>query len=78
LTALGMLGGLFTASIPSGMPAVMNTIANFTPQGWVLKTWKMVMDGQPAVELLVPFAVMVTMGVLMFAIGAMMFRKRFA
>ena len=78
LTTLGMLGGLFTASIPSGLPAAMNFIANFTPQGWVLKTWRMVMDGQPVSDLLVPFAVMVGMGVVMFVIGAVMFRKRFA
>jgi ABC-2 type transport system permease protein len=78
LTALGMLGGLFTANMPNAMPAAMNTIANFTPQGWVLKTWKMVMDGQSAGDLLIPFAVMVGMGVVMFVIGAMMFRKRFA
>jgi len=78
LTALGMLGGLFTASMPNAMPAALNTIANFTPQGWVLKAWKMVMDGQSAGELLVPFAVMVAMGVVMFAVGAVMFKKRFA
>ena len=78
LTTLGMLGGLFTASIPGGLPAAMNVIANFTPQGWVLKTWRMVMDGQSAGDLLVPFAVMVGMGVVMFVIGAVMFRKRFA
>ena len=78
LTTLGMLGGLFTASIPGGLPAAMNVIANFTPQGWVLKTWRMVMDGQSASDLLVPFAVMVGMGVVMFVIGAVMFRKRFA
>ena len=78
LTTLGMLGGLFTASIPGGLPAAMNVIANFTPQGWVLKTWRMVMDGQSASDLLGPFAVMVGMGVVMFVIGAVMFRKRFA
>ncbi|HXD11314.1 MAG TPA: ABC transporter permease, partial [Anaerolineales bacterium] len=78
LTGLGMLGGLFTANIPGAMPAALNTIANFTPQGWVLKAWRMVMDGQSASDLLVPFTVMVGMGVVMFAIGAMMFRKRFA
>ena len=78
LTALGMLGGLFTANMPNALPAALNTIANFTPQGWVLKAWKMVMDGQSAVDLLVPFAVMVAMGVVMFIIGAMMFKKRFA
>lgn len=78
LTALGMLGGLFTANIPNAMPAAMDVIANFTPQGWVLKSWKMVMDGQSASDLLLPFVVMTAMGVVMFAIGAVMFRKRFA
>jgi len=78
LTALGMLGGLFTANMPNAMPAAMNVIANFTPQGWVLKTWRMVMDGQSAGELLIPFVVMVAMGLVMFIIGALMFRKRFA
>lgn len=78
LTTLGMLGGLFTANIPGGMPAVFNTIGTFIPQGWVLKTWRMVMDGQPTAELLVPFLVLTAMGVVMFAIGAVLFRKRFA
>ena len=77
LTVLGMLGGLFSANIPGGMPA-LDKISIFTPQGWVIKTWKMVMDGLPAGDLLVPFAVMLVMGVVMFAIGAVMFRKRFA
>ncbi len=78
LTTLGMLGGLFTAGIPNAMPEAMTTIANFTPQGWVLKTWRMVLDGGTAGDMLVPFMVMMGMGVVMFAIGAMMFRKRFA
>ena len=78
LTALGMLGGLFTANMPNALPPAMNTIANFTPQGWVLKAWRLVMDGSSAGELFIPFAVMVTMGVVMFVIGARMFRKRFA
>ncbi len=78
LTTLGMLGGLFTANIPNAMPAAFNLIANFTPQGWVLKAWRMVMNGQSAGDVLVPFAVMTGMGIVMFIIGAMMFRKRFA
>ena len=78
LTALGMLGGLFTANIPGGMPAAMNMIANFTPQGWVLKAWRMVMEGQSAGNMLTPFVVMVAMGLGMFALGARMFRRRFA
>jgi len=78
LTGLGMLGGLFTANMPNALPAAMNTIANFTPQGWVLKAWRLVMDGAPVGELLVPFAVMMVMGIVMFVIGAGMFRRRFA
>lgn len=77
LTALGMLGGLFTANIP-GMPEAFARMANFTPQGWVIKTWKLVMDGLPVSDLLLPFAVMMSMGIIMFAVGAMMFRRRFA
>ena len=78
LTALGMLGGLFTVNIPNAMPPALDLISNFTPQGWVLKTWRLVLDGQSAGELLLPFAVMVVMGIMMFAIGAMLFRRRFA
>ncbi len=78
LTAMGMLGGLFTANIPNAMPAAMNMIANFTPQGWVLKSWRMVMDGQSPADLLLPFVVLTVMGIIMFAVGSFMFRKRFA
>lgn len=78
LTGLGMLGGLFTANMPNALPPAMNMITNFTPQGWVLKAWRLVMDGASTGELLVPFAVMMAMGIVMFVIGASMFRRRFA
>jgi ABC-2 type transport system permease protein len=78
LTMLGMLGGLFTANIPGGMPEAFNAIGNFIPQGWVLKGWRMALDGLPITDLLIPFAVTVLMGIIMFATGAMMFRKRYA
>jgi ABC-2 type transport system permease protein len=77
LTTLGMLGGLFTVSIPN-MPAAFTALANFTPQGWVLKGWRMVMNGQPPADLLVPVAVLLVMGGVMFAGGAVLFRRRFA
>jgi len=76
LTSLGMIGGLFTSNI--SMPAAFNAMGNFTPQGWVLKAWRLTLAGQPASELVVPFLVMTVMGVVMFAIGAVMFRRRFA
>lgn len=78
LTMLGMLGGLFTSNIPGGMPAAFNAIGNFVPQGWVLKGWRMALDGSAVGDLLIPFIVTVVMGIIMFAIGAMMFRKRYA
>lgn len=78
LTALGMLGGLFTANIPGGMPEAFNFMANFTPQGWVLKAWNLALAGAPAVDLLLPFAVSLALGAVMFVAGAALFRKRYA
>jgi ABC-2 type transport system permease protein len=75
LTMLGMISGLFTTNIKI---EAFNMMGNFTPQGWVLKAWKMSLAGQPVSELVLPFIVLMVMGVLMFAIGAMMFRRRFA
>jgi ABC-2 type transport system permease protein len=78
LTMLGMLGGLFTANIPGGMPAAFAALADFTPQGWVLKTWNAVLSGQAVADLLLPFGVSVAMGAVMFAAGAALFKRRFA
>ena len=75
LTMLGMISGLFTANMKID---IFNTMGNFTPQGWVLKAWKLSIAGQPVSELIVPFIVMLAMGVVMFIIGARMFGKRFA
>jgi len=77
LTALGMLGGLFTASVPN-MPAAMTVLANFTPHGWVMQGWKLALAGQPASAVLLPFAVTAAMGLALFAIGARLFQRRFA
>jgi len=78
LTILGFLGGLFTANIPNALPAALATVADFTPQGWVLKAWRMALSGQPFSDLLLPFAVMLALGVIMFAIGNFMFHRRYA
>ncbi|MCG2787735.1 MAG: ABC transporter permease [Anaerolineae bacterium] len=78
LTALGMLGGLFTANIPGGMSAAFAMLANFTPQGWVLKGWKLSLAGAVPADLLLPFVVALAMGAVMFAIGAVMFKKRYS
>jgi ABC-2 type transport system permease protein len=76
LTGLGMLSGLFTTNI--AMPDSFKAIANFTPQGWVLKAWALSLNGQTASEMVLPFLVLVGMGLIMFVIGAGMFRRRYA
>jgi ABC-2 type transport system permease protein len=76
LTFLGMLSGLFTTNID--MPAAFVALGNFTPQGWVLKTWRIALAGQSPSEMLLPFSVLVVMGGVMFAIGAAVFRRRYA
>jgi len=76
LTGLGMISGLFTTNIT--MPEAFQTIANLTPQGWVLKAWEGSLSGQPASGMILPFIVLVVMGAVMFAIGAVMFRRRYA
>jgi len=76
LTGLGMISGLFTTNI--AMPDSFKAIGNFTPQGWVLKAWERSLAGQSAGELILPFVVLVAMGLVMFVIGAVMFKKRYA
>ncbi|NOY98401.1 MAG: ABC transporter permease [Chloroflexi bacterium] len=76
LTGLGMLGGLFTAGM--SMPETFTKLADFTPQGWVIKSWKVVMAGQPPSDLILPLAVLAVMGLVMFAIGAARFKRRYA
>jgi ABC-2 type transport system permease protein len=75
LTALGMISGLFTTTI--AMPAAFNALGRFTPQGWVLAAWKLALAGNSAADLVVPFLVLAGMGIVMFAAGAAMFRRRF-
>ena len=74
LSILGMLGGLFTVAVQ--MPAGFNTITLFTPHGWVMQGWKLVMAGNPPGNLILPLLVILTMGVILFFIGAAIFRRR--
>jgi ABC-2 type transport system permease protein len=76
LSVTGMLGGLFTANI--AMPKAFTAINLFFPQGWVLRGWKLVLAGGSPGEVLLPVAVMVAIGAVLFAAGAILFRKRYA
>jgi ABC-2 type transport system permease protein len=77
LSAIAMLSGLFTVAVPN-QPEFFNIISLFTPQGWVLRAWKLAINGNSAVELILPLAVIAAMGLVMFFIGAALFRRRFA
>ena len=76
LTVLAILGGLFSSGLQ--LPEAFTMLAIFTPQGWVIKTWNIVLSGQPLVELMGPFVVLMVMGTVMFVIGARLFQKRLA
>ena len=77
LSVAGMLGGLFTQAVPN-MPAAFNKVALVLPQGWVIRSWNLAIAGRSASDMLVPFGVMLAWGVVCFAVGALVFRRRFA
>ncbi len=77
LTGMGMAGGLFTSTIPN-MPAAFDTFTLFMPQGWAMRGWKLALAGSGVAEVLLPAVIMLALGAVFFAIGALIFRKRFA
>jgi ABC-2 type transport system permease protein len=77
LTVLGMAGGLFTVGVES-LPKAFETISKMTPHGWALRAWKLSLAGAGLGELLLPAAVLVSMGAAFFVAGALIFRRRLA
>lgn len=77
LTLSGMVGGLFTTGFQN-LPATYETINLLTPHGWVLRGWKLVLAGGGVSDVLWPALVTLGMGIVFFAVGAFVFRKRFA
>lgn len=76
LTAMGMLGGLFTGT--GTLPEIFTRLADFTPQGWVIKAWKLALAGQGPAELVTPTLILLLIGGACFAIGAWRIQRRFA
>jgi len=77
LTVMGMAGGLFSSGFQN-LPAAFETINLLTPHGWALRGWKAVLVGSGVGEVLLPTLVTLGMGVVFFAVGALLFRRRFA
>ena len=77
LSVAGMLGGLFTQAVPN-MPAALSKVALALPQGWVIRGWNISISGRSMADMLVPFGVMMLWGAVCFAVGVLVFRRRFA
>ena len=77
LTISGMLGGLFTTGFQN-LPRAYEVINLFTPHGWALRGWKTALAGGGVSDVLPTVLVMLGLGAVFFAIGALLFRKRFA
>jgi ABC-2 type transport system permease protein len=77
MTVTAMLGGLYSMTIPNA-PAFMDTLSLFMPQGWVMRSWKLTLNGGQLIDVLVPMLVAVVIGAVLFGIGTLNFRKRYA
>jgi ABC-2 type transport system permease protein len=77
MTLTGMLGGLFTTSLPN-LPAAAETVTLFTPQGWALRGFKLALSGAGPAQAILPALVLFALGAAFFAVGVTLFRRRFA
>ncbi len=79
MTVTGMLGinAMFTGSL-SGTSGVTDIIALFTPQGWAMRGWSIVLNGSGVMDLAPTLGVTLILGVIFFVIGVRRFGKRFA
>jgi ABC-2 type transport system permease protein len=77
LTVTAMLGGLYSMTIPNA-PAFMDTMSLLLPQGWVMRSWKLTLNGGQLSDVLLPVLVAVAIGAVLFGIGTLNFRRRYA
>ncbi len=75
LVITAMVGGLFTVAIPN-MPEAFQTAGLSMPQGWALQAFRLSLKGEGVLPLLLPLAVLLTLGIVFFAWGLARFRKR--
>ena len=71
----GMLGGLFTSAVQ--MPAAFELCGLLLPQGWAMRSFKLLLGGAGVLELLAPAAISVGIGAACLAAGVLLFRRRF-
>jgi ABC-2 type transport system permease protein len=76
ISLTGMIGGLFTTF--TAMATALDTVSLAVPQGWALRSMKLTLAGAAPMEVLWPVAVLLAVGLVLFAAGTFMFRRRFA
>ncbi|MEJ2210074.1 MAG: ABC transporter permease [Anaerolineae bacterium] len=77
LTLMGMMGGLFTNGVPN-IPDLFGTVRLAMPQGWAMYGWELALQGAGPGGVLLPVGVMLGLSALFFAVGVVLFRRRFA
>lgn len=75
LTALGMLGGLYTQGFTS-LPKAFEIANLFTPHGWAMRAFKIATGGAVG-NLWISLSVMFAIGIVSLAMGMLLFRRRF-
>jgi ABC-2 type transport system permease protein len=73
----GMLGGLIPTGDPS-QPGVFDTAGLILPQGWAMRGWRLAVNGATPADVLLPVVVLLAFGLVLFAIGVLRLRRRFA
>ena len=78
VTATGMLGmaKIFTGGASTS--GVLDTVSLFVPQGWAVRGLIQTMNSAPLGEVLLTVAALLAIGVVLFAVGALRFQKRYA
>jgi ABC-2 type transport system permease protein len=77
LTVTALIGGLFTTGMPN-LPQAFKTVSLTMPHGWALRGWELTLQGAGPGEVIGTVLVMGAMGSAFFALGAYLFRNRFA
>lgn len=76
ITLMGMVGGLFTSF--TALSGALDVASLAVPQGWALRGMKLTLAGASPWEVLGPVLVLLAVGLVLFAAGTLMFRRRFA
>lgn len=79
VTVTGMFGmvDIFTMSIPNPS-SVVKSLPLFVPQGWVMRLWKLSMDGADFSKILLVFGGILVWNAVLFGVGWARFNRRYA